>query len=77
MTSFAELQAALIVGGYIEGLPAGFSVGPRLDAEAAEAARCMHCGRVGLHERPYHRRGERQYIALLVCPSCQWADEIG
>lgn len=73
--TYAELQAALIVGGYVEGLPFGFSEGPRLDAEAAEETRCEHCGRVGLHYRPYHRRGERGYVAVVVCPSCQWADE--
>lgn len=71
----AELQAALIVGGYVEGLPAGFSEGPALAAEAAEEARCEACGHVGLKYVPYHRRGERGYVALAVCPRCSWAEE--
>ncbi len=73
--TYVELQAALIADGFSEGLPSGFSAGPVLDAEAAEAAQCAACGRVGLHHRPYHRQGEWRYVAVVVCPSCLWAEE--
>jgi hypothetical protein len=75
MATFAELQAALIAGGYVEGVPAGFSEGPAIDAETAEEARCESCGRIGLHYYAFHRRGERGYVALAVCPMCSWAEE--
>lgn len=75
MATFVELQAALIVGGYVAGIPAGFSEGPAIDAETAEAALCGACGRVGLHYYAFHRRGECGYVALAVCPRCSWAEE--
>jgi hypothetical protein len=50
--TYAEVQAALLADGFSEGLPAGCSEGPTLNAEAAEAARCAACGRVGLHCAP-------------------------
>lgn len=73
--TYAELQAALIANGYVEGVPAGFSEGPAFDREAAAEARCEACGHVGLKYEPYHRRGERGYVALAVCPRCSWAEE--
>ena len=56
--------------GYTHG-PPNDEVG-RMDAEIAECATCPHCGAQCQYDA-WHKEGS--YIALVVCPECDWDRE--
>lgn len=74
---FVELQAALVAAGFQEGTPPRFGLhdSPEANAGVAAGAACEACGRVGLRYRPFFRAEPRSYVAVAVCPRCQWATE--